>query len=70
MSSTQMIAQNVQEAATGAGELAAKIASVTEAIDETSRSAAVVHETSQAFSAQASTLDREVDKFLGRVSAA
>jgi methyl-accepting chemotaxis protein len=69
-SSTQMIARNIQEAATGAKELAGKIAAVTDAIDETSRSAAVVHETSQAFSAQASTLDREVDEFLRRVSAA
>jgi methyl-accepting chemotaxis protein len=69
-SSTQMIARNVQEAATGAKDLATKIAAVTDAIDETSRSAAAVHETSQAFSAQATTLDREVDDFLRRVSAA
>jgi methyl-accepting chemotaxis protein len=69
-SSTQMIARNVQEAATGAKELAGKIVAVTDAIDETSRSAATVHETSQAFSAQAITLDREVDEFLRRVSAA
>jgi methyl-accepting chemotaxis protein len=69
-SSTQMIAHNVQEAATGANELAGKIAAVTQAIDETSRSATAVHETSQAFSAQASTLDRAVDEFLRRVSAA
>jgi methyl-accepting chemotaxis protein len=69
-SSTQMIVRNVQEAATGAKELAGQIAAVTEVIDETSHSAAAVHETSQAFSAQAGTLDRAVDEFLRRVSAA
>jgi methyl-accepting chemotaxis protein len=68
--STQAIAHNVQEAATGAKELAGKMAVVTEVIDETNRSAAAVHETSQAFSAQASTLERAVDEFLRRVTAA
>jgi len=69
-STTQMIAHNVQEAAAGAKELAEKMVVVTEAIDETNRSAAAVHETSQAFTAQASTLEREVDDFLRRVTAA
>ena len=68
--STQMIAHNVQEAATGAKELAEKMAFVTEAIDETSRSAAAVYETSQAFSTQASTLEHAVDEFLSRVTTA
>jgi methyl-accepting chemotaxis protein len=67
--STEMIAQNVQEAATGAKELAEKMAAVTEAINETSRSATEVHETSQVFSAQASTLEHAVDEFLRRVTA-
>ena len=69
-SSTQMIAHNVQQAAVGTKELAEKMAAVTDAIDETSRSAFAVHETSQAFTAQASTLEREVDEFLRRVTAA
>lgn len=69
-SSTQMIVHNIQEAAAGAKELAGKMAVVTEAIDETNRSAAAVHETSQAFSAQASTLENAVDAFLRRVTAA
>lgn len=43
---------------------------VTEAIDGTNRSAAAVHETSQAFSAQASTPETAVETFLSRVTAA
>jgi methyl-accepting chemotaxis protein len=69
-SSTQMIAHNVQEAAAGARELASKMTIVTEAIDGTNRSAAAVHKTSQAFSAQASTLETAVETFLTRVTAA
>jgi methyl-accepting chemotaxis protein len=69
-SSTQMIAHNVQEAAAGAKELAAKMTVVTEAIDGTNRSAAAVHATSQEFSAQASTLESAVETFLSRVTAA
>jgi methyl-accepting chemotaxis protein len=68
--STQMIAQNVQQAAAGARELAGKMTIVTQAIDGTNRSAAAVHETSQAFSAQASTLESAVETFLQRVTAA
>jgi methyl-accepting chemotaxis protein len=68
--STRMIAHNVQGAATGAKDLAVKMAVVTEAIDETNRSAAAVHETSQVFSAQARTLEQAVDVFLKRVAAA
>jgi methyl-accepting chemotaxis protein len=69
-SSTQMIAHNVQEAAAGAKDLAAKMTIVTEAIDGTNRSAAAVHATSQEFSAQASTLESAVETFLSRVTAA
>ena len=69
-SSTQMIAHNVQEAALGARELAGKMTIVTEAIDGTSRSATAVHETSQAFSAQANTLETAVETVLKRVTAA
>lgn len=67
---TRMIAQNVQQAAAGANELAGKMSIVTQAIDGTNRSAAAVHETSQAFSAQAGTLESAVDTFLNRVTAA
>lgn len=69
-SSTQMIAQNVQQAAAGAKELASKMTIVTETIHGTNRSATAVHETSQAFSAQASTLETAVETFLERVTAA
>ena len=69
-SSTRMIAQNVQQAAAGANELATKMTIVTETIYGTNRSAAAVHETSQAFSAQAGTLETAVDTFLNRVTAA
>lgn len=68
--STQMIAQNVQQAAAGAKELASKMIVVTETIYGTNRSAAAVHETSQAFSAQAGTLEIAVETFLERVTAA
>jgi methyl-accepting chemotaxis protein len=68
--STQMIAQNVQQAAVGAKELASKMTVVTETIYGTNRSATAVHETSQAFSAQASTLETAVETFLERVTAA
>jgi methyl-accepting chemotaxis protein len=69
-SSTQMIVQNVQQAAAGAKELANKMTVVTETIYGTNRSAAAVQETSQAFSAQASTLETAVETFLERVTAA
>ena len=65
-----MIAQNVQQAATGARELASKMSVVTETIYGTNRSAAAVQETSQAFSAQAGTLETAVESFLERVTAA
>jgi methyl-accepting chemotaxis protein len=68
--STEMIANSVQQAARGAGELAGNMAVVTKAINETNRAATEVLDASQAFSAEASTLDRAVDVFLKRVTAA
>ncbi|MEA2980580.1 MAG: hypothetical protein QOF09_2403 [Alphaproteobacteria bacterium] len=69
-SSTEMIASSVQQAANGAGELAGNMAVVTKAINETNRAAAEVLDASQAFSAEASTLERAVEVFLKRVTAA
>ncbi|MEJ0075481.1 MAG: hypothetical protein WDO17_08545 [Alphaproteobacteria bacterium] len=68
--STQEIGRNVHEAATGAKELAGNMATVTEAIDETNRSATHVLEASSALTAQAGTLQQAVDEFLERVAAA
>jgi len=68
--STQEIGRNVHEAATGAKELAGNMATVTEAIDETNRSATHVLEASSALTAQAGTLQEAVDQFLERVAAA
>jgi methyl-accepting chemotaxis protein len=68
--STQEIGRNVHEAATGAKELAGNMATVTEAIDETNRSATHVLEASSALTAQAGTLQQAVDQFLERVAAA
>jgi methyl-accepting chemotaxis protein len=68
--STQEIARNVQQAATGANELAGNMTSVAAAINETNHSAAAVLEASGELSAQAGTLQREIDAFLQRVSAA
>jgi len=68
--STQEIGRNVHEAATGARELAGNMATVTEAIEETNRSATHVLEASSALTAQAGTLQQAVDQFLDRVAAA
>jgi methyl-accepting chemotaxis protein len=68
--STQMIANSVQQAAAGANELAGNMAVVTQAIEETNRAATEVLDASQAFSAEASTLEHAVDVFLKRVTAA
>jgi methyl-accepting chemotaxis protein len=68
--STQEIGRNVHEAATGARELAGNMATVTEAIEETNRSATHVLEASNALTAQAGTLQQAVDQFLDRVAAA
>jgi methyl-accepting chemotaxis protein len=68
--STQEIGRNVHEAATGARELAGNMTTVTEAIEETNRSAAAVLDASNALTAQAGTLQQAVDTFLDRVAAA
>ena len=52
-----MIASSVQQAAHGAGELAGNMAVVTKAINETNRAATEVLDASQAFSAEANTLE-------------
>ena len=67
-SATQMIAQNVHQAAVGANELAGNMLVVTQAIDETNRMADGVLKTSQTFSTQAGNLERTVDVFLKRVA--
>ena len=58
------------EASRAAKELAGNMAIVTEAIDETNRSASAVLDASGALSAQAGTLQSAVDAFLHRVAAA
>ena len=68
--STQEIGRNVHQAATGARELAGNMATVTEAIEETNRSASAVLGASNALTAQAGTLQQAVDTFLDRVAAA
>jgi methyl-accepting chemotaxis protein len=69
-SSTEMIASSVAQAAHGAGELAGNMAVVTRAINETNHAATEVLDASQAFSAEAGTLEHAVDVFLKRVTAA
>jgi len=66
---TQDIARNVGEAASGAREVAGTLTTVTGAIEETTRSAAAVHDAATAVSAQATTLQGAVDDFLRRVTA-
>jgi len=68
--STQEIGRNVQQAATGANELASSMTMVTEAIEETNKSAGQVLDASSGLSAQAGTLQKAVDEFLDRVAAA
>jgi methyl-accepting chemotaxis protein len=68
--STEEIGRNVHEAAAGANELAGNMATVTEAIDETNRSATQVLTASNALTAQTGTLQTAVDEFLDRVAAA
>jgi len=65
-----MIASSVQQAAHGAGELPGNMIVVTKAINETNRAATEVLDASQAFSAEASTLEQAVEVFLKRVTAA
>ncbi len=68
--STQMISQSVQQAATGAKDLAGNMATVTEAIEETNRAASAVLEAAGALTDQSGTLQSAVDDFLTRVAAA
>src|SRR5262249_38097370 len=62
--STRTIADSVQQAASGASELAGNMATVTEAIEETNRAASAV------LDVQTGTLQTAVDDFLPRVAAA
>jgi methyl-accepting chemotaxis protein len=66
---TQDIAHNVNDAASGAREVAGTLTTVTEAIEETTRSAAAVHEAASAVSSHATALQGAVDDFLRRVTA-
>jgi methyl-accepting chemotaxis protein len=68
--STQEIARNVHEAATGANDLAGNMTTVTQAIEETNHSASGVRQVSAALSAQSGTMQTEIDSFLRKVSAA
>jgi len=68
--STQEIDRNIQQAAMRANKLAGNMTSVTAAIDETNHSAVAVLAASGALSAQAKTLQREIDAFLQKVAAA
>src|SRR5712691_2699587 len=67
--STQTIAHSVQQAASGARELAGNMATVTEAIEETNRAASAVLDATGALTAQTGTLQSAVDDFLTRVAA-
>ena len=68
--STQEIGRNVQQAASGANELAGSMTNVTEAIQETNKSASQVLDASGALASQAGMLQEAVDQFLERVAAA
>ncbi|HMK79113.1 MAG TPA: methyl-accepting chemotaxis protein [Xanthobacteraceae bacterium] len=68
--STQEIGRNVQQAASGANELAGNMSTVTEAIEETNKSATQVLDASGALTTQAGMLQEAVDQFLERVAAA
>jgi methyl-accepting chemotaxis protein len=60
----------VHEAAAGARELAGSMNTVTEAIEETNKSASSVLDASDALASEAGTLQGAVDQFLARVAAA
>jgi methyl-accepting chemotaxis protein len=68
--STRTIADSVQQAASGASELAGNMGMVTEAIEETNRAASAVLDATGALTAQTGTLQTAVDDFLTRVAAA
>jgi methyl-accepting chemotaxis protein len=68
--STREIASSIAHAAGGTKDLAGNVAVVTQAIDETDRSAGDVLAASRALSDQANALQRAVDSFLHKVAAA
>jgi methyl-accepting chemotaxis protein len=68
--STGMIATSVQHAAKGANEVAGNMIVVTKAIEETNLAATKMLQASESFSKQANLLERAVELFLQRVSAA
>lgn len=67
---TQEIARNVQEAASGTGEVSANIGGVSQAAEETGNGAQMVLEAVRDLTAQADSLQTEVDKFFSTVRAA
>jgi methyl-accepting chemotaxis protein len=69
-SATQMITRNVHEAAAGVKNLAGNMTVVTSAIGETNRFASAVLEVAQTLSAQTRTIEKAVEEFLERVTAA
>lgn len=66
----QMITRNVQEAAAGVQDLAGSMTQVTGAIGEANRFASEVLDVAHTLSAQTSTLDKAVEAFLKKVTAA
>jgi len=67
---TQEIARNIQQAASGANDLVGNVTTVSDAIVDTNRSAAAVLQVSQALSDQSGTMQMEIESFLQKVSAA
>ena len=68
--STETIAQNVQQASVGASELANNMAVVTKAVDATNQVASAMLKTSETFLVQAGTIEKAVDLFIKKVAAA
>jgi methyl-accepting chemotaxis protein len=69
-SATQTIAHTVKDAAAGVNDLAGNITIVSKAINETNRAALAVFEVAHTLSSQTNTLEKAVDAFLKRVTAA
>ena len=65
-----MITRNVQGAAAGVTQLAGNMTEVTKAIGDTNRFASEVIDVAHALSAQTNTIDKAVEDFLKRVTAA
>ena len=68
--STETIAQNVQQASVGASELANNMAVVTKAVDATNQVGSAMLKTSDTFLVQAGTIEKAVDLFIKKVAAA